>query len=118
MNTHDRMVDLLDTATGTLTGDVLPSLQKEARYNGLMVANAMRIVARHFGRASAVPDAHAPVQLLGDAVIVSGIRAGQFDVGSPMRPALVATLWNRLAQELAVDNPRMLETLQNSPRGR
>lgn len=118
MNTSDRMVDLLDIAHGTLRSDVLPLLQKDGRYSGLMVSNAMRIVARHFGCAFRFPAASAVTQLLGDAVIVDGIRAGQFDSDSPMRSALVTNLRIRLVQELAVDNPRMLETLQITPRAK
>ncbi|MDR8397123.1 DUF6285 domain-containing protein [Paraburkholderia sp. USG1] len=113
MEAPGQIVDLLEIAHSTLTADVLPLLKDESRYRGLMVSNAMCIVARHVNAAFRLT---APLPLLGDVAIAGGIRAGQFDGGSPMRSALVANLRNRLVQELSIDNPRMLETLQNSER--
>lgn len=116
MNADDKMVDLLKVAHSTLTNEVVPSVSKQDRYNSLMVANAIRIAARHFQstrerHATASPDA-----LLDESAIVRGIRAGQFDDGAAMRTVLVANLRNRLIQQLRVDNPRVLDNIQNSPR--
>ncbi|MGF7000870.1 DUF6285 domain-containing protein [Paraburkholderia sp. GAS32] len=118
MNADEKIVDLLNVAHSTLTNQVVPSLSKQDRYNCLMVANAIRIAARHFQstrerHATASPDA-----LLDKSALVRGIRAGQFDDGSAMRKVLVSNLRNRLIQQLRVDNPRVLENLQNSPQAR
>jgi hypothetical protein len=116
MNVTEKMVDLLDVAHDTLTNEVVPSLSKQDRYNSLMVANAIGIVSRHFC-SMRERDITAPAsELLGESAIVKGIRAGQFDNGSAMRAALTVNLRNRLVQQLGVDNPRMLDNLQNSPR--
>jgi hypothetical protein len=115
MNVTEKMVDLLDVAHNTLTNEVVPSLSKQERYNFLMVANAIGIVARHF-YSTRERDTTAPAsELLDQSAIVKGIRAGQFDNGSAMRAALIVNLRNRLVQQLAVDNPRLLDNLQNSP---
>lgn len=114
MNAAEKMVDLLDVAHNTLTNEVLPSLSKQDRYNSLMVANAIRIAARHFHSAQE-RHATAPANaLLDESAVVRGIRAGQFDDGAAMRTVLVVNLRNRLVQQLAVDNPRVLDNLRNS----
>jgi hypothetical protein len=117
MNATEKMVDLLDVAHSTLTNEVVPSLSKQDRYNSLMVANAIRIAARHFCLTQECQTTAPTDGLLGESAIVKGIRAGQFDNGSAMRAALIANLRNRLVQQLAVDNPRVLD-LQNSSQAR
>lgn len=114
MNATEKMVDLLDVAHSTLTNEIWPSLSKQDRYNSLMVANAMRIAARHFCSTQERHTTAPGSGLLGESAIVKGIRAGQFDNGSAMRAALIVNLRNQLAQQLAVDNPRVLDNLQNS----
>lgn len=115
MNAEEKMVDLLNVAHSTLTNEVMPSLSKQDRYNSLMVANAIRTAARYF-RSTQERHARAPANaLLDESAIVRGIRAGQFDDGAAMRTVLVANLRNCLIQQLRVDNPRVLENLQNSP---
>jgi hypothetical protein len=114
MNATEKTVDLLDVAHNTLTNEVVPSLSKQVRYNALMVANAMRIAERHF-RATQERDTTVFTNgLLDESAIVKGIRAGQFDNGCAMRVALIVNLRDRLVQQLAVDNPRALDNLQNS----
>lgn len=115
MNAEEKMVDLLNVAHSTLTNEVVPSLSKQDRYNSLMVANAIRIAARYF-HSTQERHARAPAnELLDESAIVRGIRAGQFDDGAAMRTVLVANLRNCLIQQLRVDDPRVLENLQNSP---
>ncbi len=118
MNADEKMLDLLNVAHSTLTSEVVPSLSRQDRYNCLMVANAIRIAARHFQstrerHVTATADA-----LLGKSALVRGIRAGQFDDGMAMRTVLVSNLRNRLVRQLRVDNPRVLENLRNSPQAR
>lgn len=115
MNTTEKMVDLLDVAHSTLTKEVVPSLSNQDRYNSLMVANAIRIAARHFCSTQERHTTGPTNGLLGESAIVKGIRAGQFDNGTAMRAALIVNLRNRLVQQLAVDNPRALDNLQSSP---
>ncbi|AQH01481.1 hypothetical protein A9R05_21935 [Burkholderia sp. KK1] len=115
MNGTEKILDLLEVAHSTLTNDVVPSLSQQERYNSLMVANAIRIAARHF---CATQKRHTKVPasgLLGVGAIVKAIRAGQFDAGSAMRASLIVNLRNQLVQQLAVDNPRALDNIQNSP---
>lgn len=109
MNATEKISDLLNVAHDTLVNEVVPSLTKQDRYNSLMVANALRVVGRHFLSTQVAPVSTPAVGLLDDAAVVKGIRTGQFDEGSSMRAALVTNLRNRLVQQLSVDNPRMLE---------
>ncbi|SIT36471.1 putative Acyl-CoA dehydrogenase [Paraburkholderia ribeironis] len=110
MDATKKMVDLLDIAQSTLTSEVVPALTKHGRYNALMVANALRIVARHFGVSEHDSSGFTCADdLLDDAAVVCGIRAGQFDEGSAMRETLVLSLRKRLVRQLLVDNPRVLE---------
>jgi hypothetical protein len=116
MNADEKMLDLLNVAHSTLTSEVVPSLSRQDRYNCLMVANAIRIAARHF-QSTRERHATAPAadSLLDKSALVRGIRAGQFDDGMAMRTVLVSNLRNRLVRQLRVDNPRVLENLRNSP---
>ncbi|AOJ91571.1 hypothetical protein WK22_00830 [Burkholderia multivorans] len=115
MNGTQKILDLLEVAHSTLTNDVVPSLSKQERYNSLMVANAIRIAARHFC-ATQERQTKAPASgLLGEGTIAQAIRAGQFDAGSTMRASLIVNLRSRLVQQLAIDNPRALDNIQNSP---
>lgn len=116
MNDRQKMVDLLEVAHSTLINDVVPSLSKQERYNSLMVANAIRIAARHFCSTLERHTSALDSGLLGDGTIVKAIRAGQFDAGSVMRASLIVNLRNRLVQQLAVDNPRALDNIQ-TPEG-
>ncbi|WP_207005602.1 DUF6285 domain-containing protein [Trinickia mobilis] len=116
MNATEKVLDLLTQAHGTLTQAVIPSASKQERYDCLMIANALRIVERHF-RASPENGLTAMTDgLLGEVVIVKGIRAGQFDAGCPMRTQLIANLRDRLARQLVIDNPRLVEQLTQPPR--
>lgn len=46
MNDISDAADLLGTARGALLNELLPTLSKEQRYIGLMIANAMAIAVR------------------------------------------------------------------------
>jgi hypothetical protein len=125
--------DLITTARDALLNDLLPKLQKEQRYTGLMIANAMAIALReHRSGAGAMRDEaarvrellasigsreHAPDHesdkelrvLRGD--LCKAIRAGQFDDDSHS-PALMANLVRTAADWLAISNPKALRTDQ------
>jgi hypothetical protein len=75
--------DLLDIAEATLVTAVLPTLTGEARFAALMVASAMRMVARE-GRLP-VPDGPAP----DPRALVAAIRAGRHDTDRELHAALL-----------------------------
>ena len=125
--------DLIATARDALLNDLLPRLQKEQRYTGLMIANAMAIALReqtigrrrrprrgransHAARQRAAPvsrhraaAAHDELRVLRRRSVQSAIRAGQFDDAS-RSPALVANLARTAADWVAISNPKALRT--------
>lgn len=113
MNHNERALDLLEQAQQTLTQDVMPSIPAKDRYNCLMVANALRIVVRHFQESPSASTTANQSPICEEAV-VRGIRAGHFDHGMPMRAGLVAILREQLTHQLAIDNPRLLDQLTQS----
>jgi len=125
--------DLIATARDALLNDLLPRLQKEQRYTGLMIANAMAIALREqrsgaeamrdearrirtllasTGSGAEAPDDDDKDELRGlRRGLCKAIRAGQFDDDS-RSPALVANLVRTAADWLAVSNPKALRTDQ------
>lgn len=76
--------DLLDIAEATLVSAVLPSLTGEARFAALMVASAIRMVARE-GRLPALDGPATDPRAL-----VAAIRAGLHDADTSLHAALLA----------------------------
>src|SRR5580765_1346924 len=121
--------DLIATARNALLNDVLPGLQKEQRYTGLMIANAMAIALREersgtdaisgeaarirtllasIGSVKEVPSDSSTDELrVLRADLCKAIRAGQFDDDSHS-PPLVANLVRTAADWLAISNPKAL----------
>jgi hypothetical protein len=128
--------DLIATARDALLNDLLPRLQKEQRYTGLMIANAMAIALREellgadatrgevarirtllasIGAGKEVPSDSSTDELgVLRADLCKAIRAGQFDDDSHS-PALVANLARTSADWLAISNPKALRT-DHAPR--
>jgi hypothetical protein len=120
--------ELLAIARTTLLDKLLPQLPDELRYDALMIANAMAIAAREHaaGDAAARAGLVRAAALCGEQAVARGretlnaarakynrrlateIRAGRFDEQD--RAALLAHLAQTAADELAVSNPRALET--------
>ena len=120
--------DLIETAREALLSGLLPSLPKECRYVGLMVANAMAIAAREhrFGSDTAKSEAARlrnrlagvgwPVPQSAGAspdltalreATAAAIRAGHFD--APERCAsLAADLLHTACDWVAISNPKAL----------
>lgn len=125
--------DLIATARDALLNDLLPRLQKEQRYTGLMIANAMAIALREQkSGADATRDEAMRIRKLLASVgtgeqasgggnmdelrvlrrdLCKAIRAGQFDDDSRSL-ALVANLVRTAADWLSISNPRALRTDQ------
>ena len=122
--------DLIATARDALLNDLLPRLQKEQRYTGLMIANAMAIALREQQSgadamrgettrirkllASVGSSERAPADSSIDELSVlrrdlcKAIRTGQFD--DSHSSALVANLGRTAADWLAISNPKALRT--------
>ena len=120
--------ELLAIARTTLLDKLLPQLPDALRYDALMIANAMAIAAREqaIGDAPARAELVRAAALCGEQALSIGtdslsakrakykrrlamhIRAGRFDEHD--RAALLAHLAQTAADELAVSNPRALET--------
>ncbi|CAE6820036.1 hypothetical protein R69746_06012 [Paraburkholderia aspalathi] len=115
MNESQRTLDLLNEAHETLTKAVIPSVSKQDRYSCLMIANALRIVERHFRTLTQDESIGGATDIsLGGGALVKEIRTGLFDTHSPLRGSLVRQLRDRLSSQLAIDNPRVLEQLTQS----
>lgn len=103
--------NLLETALASLRADLLPHLPNQARYNGLMVANALAIVLRDLQAAQARRHiAETLTGLIGrdDApALCAAIDAGRFDEPAPdaiLRQALLTITRARLS----ISNPKAL----------
>jgi hypothetical protein len=121
MNDIPDATELLAIARSTLLDKLLPHLPDDLRYDALMIANAMAIAAREHaaGDTAAQRELARLAALLGEQYASPGaaalkrrlaaqIRAGRFDGNK--RAALLDHLARTVAEELAVSNPRALET--------
>ncbi len=128
MNDRPDAAELLAIARTTLIDKLLPQLADESRYDALMIANAMAIAAREHAagdaaaqaelaracallREHSAPLAGAPLFAARadcNRRLTAEIRAGRFD--NEDRAALLDHLAQTAADELAISNPRALET--------
>ena len=128
MNDIPGAAELLATARATLLDKLLPRVPEELRYDARMIANAMAIAARE--HAAGDTAAHAELARLSALFserhepcagtelkaacadlkrrLTAEIRAGRFDDKS--HAALLDHLAQTAADELAVSNPRALES--------
>jgi Domain of unknown function (DUF6285) len=123
-------VDLMTTGREVLLRDLLPTLPKDRRYAGLMIANAMAIGLREqtSGMTAAreeitrlrklLPEAEPRAHPMEDAdseaelsrlrsAMCAAIRAGRFDDGA-QESALIAHLARTAADWVAISNPKAL----------
>ena len=120
--------ELLAIARSTLLDRLLPRVPEELRYDALMIANVMAIAAREHTAGDAAMQAEvvrlaallkeqceprAGVELISarsdlNRRLAAHIRAGAFDDRD--RAVLLDHLAQTAAGELAVSNPRALET--------
>ena len=120
--------ELLAIARSTLLDRLLPRVPEELRYDALMIANVMAIAAREHTAGDAAMQAEvvrlaallkeqceprAGAELISarsdlNRRLTARIRAGRFDDRD--RAALLDHLAQTAAGELAVSNPRALET--------
>ncbi|MFY8094722.1 MAG: DUF6285 domain-containing protein [Niveispirillum sp.] len=103
--------NLLETALNSLRADLLPHLPDQARYTGLMVANALGIVLRDLRAGQARAEmAAALTGLIGQddaTALCAAIRAGSFDTADrdiSLRHALMTITRARLS----INNPKSL----------
>jgi hypothetical protein len=121
MNDIPDATELLAIARSTLLDKLLPHLPDNLRYDGLMIANAMAIAAREHAASGAAAQSELAglSALLAEQDVSSGIsglnrrlaaqiRAGRFDEKD--RSALLDHLARTVADQLAVSNPRALES--------
>ncbi len=122
--------DLIATAREALLRDLLPTLPKDRRYVGLMIANAMAIAVRE--QISVTDAGHDEAQrlrdLLGDLApgkretgsaaadgdlpalrrtVCAAIRSGHFD-GPARGSSLASALMRTAAEWVAISNPKAL----------
>lgn len=102
--------NLLETALTTLRNELLPLLPDQARYTGLMVANALSIALRELRGETRAAMADAISDLVGSTDVTAlckAIEAGAFDETSRdivLRQALMVITRARLS----INNPKML----------
>ena len=127
MNDRPNASELLAIARATFSAGILGALPEEARYAGLMVANAMAIAQREIdaGDAPARAEHERLCHLLaeraepaaGNALhaalqgynrrLAEEIRAGRFE--GPERAAMLEHLRRTTGEKLAVSNPKALK---------
>lgn len=120
MRHEPEAANLLETAREVLRDSVIPCLSGQARYDALMVANAMGIAARQIAAgegprrearerlASLYGAPDAPLADLKER-FARDLRAGAFDVPSERRAAAFDHLWKEASAAVAESN-------QKSPR--
>lgn len=126
---------LLEIAVDAMRRDILPALDGDRRFTGLMIANAMSIAQRQCaasrdGEEPAVTEFRADIErrLSGSASesapsgtdadpasvatllheLANAIRSGTADPGRPLHEPLHAYLVDQVHRELQVVNPRYL----------
>ena len=122
------VTELLAIARSTLLEKLLPSVPEDLRYDALMIANAMAIAAREHAAGDTAMQAEvvrlaallkeqckprAGAELRSARIelnrrLAAQIRAGRFD--DQDRAAVLDHLARTAAEELAVSNPRALDT--------
>ena len=109
---------LLNAALDLFREKLLPALPRELRYDGLMVANAMAVVARQAaaGDAPLIEARDRLARLYGEGDLDSlehrlaaDIRAGRCDPGSPEREAVFDHLWKVTRAKAAESAPKALK---------
>lgn len=128
MKTQPNAADLLAIARATLLDQLLPALPEELRYDALMIANAIAIASREhaagdapaqaelarlqglFGESGEIPAGPALATSLVklNQRLAADVRTGRFD--DKERKALLDHLEKTSADELAISNPRALQT--------
>lgn len=134
MNSISDAADLMATAREALLNEVLPSLPKDRRYAGLMIANVMAMAAREHARGGAALrdeaerlrtllggfDPLAPQPSDGDEnelralrrALSVAIRRGRFDDSSSRR-ALESHIALTAADWVAISNPKVARAKRN-----
>ena len=104
-HTLDEM-DLLSIAQKELFEIVLPQLEGEARYHGLMIANALGIAQRMQGDNRDATTS--------DAQLCQDIRDGAYDVQSDAFKDLTRLLRQSVIGQLSISNPKHLNHLSRA----
>lgn len=106
---------LLETARGVLLEELLPHLPEGSRFAARMVANAMAIAAREArqdgGRQAACLAAIAALTGAAKvplAALAAGIRAGEFDPGTPRHAEAAGALMALARARCAISAPKAL----------
>ncbi len=120
MRDEPTAANLIETARAMLRDRLLPRLPADARYEALMVANAMAIAARQIaagdrplveararlGAIYAAPDA------TNDELVrrfAGDVRAGAFDAPGERRTQVFEHLWRTALAAVAESNPKALD---------
>ena len=110
--------DLLNAALDVFRDKLLPALPRELRYDGLMVANAMAVVARQVaaGDAPLMEARQRLTRLYGEGDLdglerrlAADIRAGRYDPGAEGRDAVFQHLWKTTRAKAAESAPKALK---------
>lgn len=103
---RDKAATLLDIALATFREEVQPGLEKDKRYAGAMIANALGIAERRLAHTD--PET-ALIERFGVgslAELAAAIRT--CDISSASQPALAQELLDHARAELAITNPGFL----------
>jgi hypothetical protein len=113
--------ELLDIAQITLTEALLPYIEPNQRSLALMVASAMRMVAREIEQRSALDEMRARLTAIadpsgdteGEHLLVAAIRGGHLDGDSSLHMGL----WEDAVVRVSVARPSMLTRVERRMAG-
>ncbi len=120
MTTRPDSKELLEVARHHLLETILPQLEGKARYEGLMVANAMAIAIRDLGSRQHAEIEAPPLEILYPGhrkwtaetveAFCRDVKSGRFDHAGPERQAAEQALKVYAEAELDVANPKYRDT--------
>lgn len=102
----EKAAALLEIALATFEEEIRPSLEKDKRYTGAMIANALGVAQRRLEQ----PDPEAAlVERFGAESLKDLARSIRgCDISGASHPALAQELLDHARAELAITNPRFL----------
>lgn len=108
---RDKAAALLEIARATFEDEIRPGLDKDKRYAGAMVANALGVAERRLTHA----DPEAALVARFGAENLSGLAAAIRDceISSASHSTLAQELLDHVRAELAITNPRFLASRES-----
>jgi hypothetical protein len=97
---------LLDIALATYKDEIQPGLEKDKRYTGAMIANALGMAERRLTHDD--PEAALVERFGAESLSALAASIRSCDISGASYPALAQELLDHVRAELAITNPRFL----------